>query len=209
VHLHFSFLDEDGRPAAYEPQRPGAISENAGRFVAGVIRHLPALVALTAPSVISYLRLTPHRWSAGFTAFGERNREAAVRIAPTTSLGEGDAASQFNLEYRAADAAACPHLVLAAVVLAGLEGIREKLPDPPLIDADPSELSEEDRESLGVHRLPESLGQALDALEADETARSWFPPVMLDCYLSLKRTEIRLLEGVEAPDACARYLGVY
>ncbi len=209
VHVHFSFLDQDGQPAAYDPERPGAVSEAAGRFVAGLIRHLPALVALTAPSVISYLRLTPHRWSAGFTAFGERNREAAVRIAPTTSVGGADPGSQFNLEYRAADAAACPHLLLAAIVRAGLEGIREKLPDPPLIHSDPSELSEEDRETLGVHRLPKSLGQALDALEADEAARSWFPPVMLDCYLSLKRTEIRLLEGVEAPDACARYLGVY
>ncbi len=209
VHVHFSFLDEDGNPAVYDPERSGGISEVGGRFVAGLIRHLPALVALSAPSVVSYLRLTPHRWSAGFTAFGERNREAAVRIAPVVSMGGADPATQFNLEYRAADAAACPHLVLAGLVLAGLAGIREKLPDPPLVNADPSELSDDERQRLGVRRLPGSLEEALDALETDDVARSWFPPILWDCYLSMKRTEIRLLEGVEAGEACRRYLGVY
>ena len=207
VHVHFSFLDEDGRPAGYDPARPGRVSEASGQFVAGILRHLPALVALTAPSVISYLRLTPHRWSAGFTAFGDRNREAAVRIAPT--YAGADPERQFNLEYRAADAAACPHLALAAIVLAGLEGIREKLPDPPLIAADPAEMRDEERARLGVRRLPGSLEEALDALEADEVARSWFPPLLLECYLSMKRTEIRLLDGAEPTEACARYLDVY
>jgi glutamine synthetase len=209
VHLHFSFRDEDGRPAAYDAERPGGVSEVAGQFVAGILRHLPALVGLTAPSVISYLRLTPHRWSAGFTAFGDRNREAAVRIAPIISIGGADPGGQFNFEYRAADAAACPHLALAAMVLAGLEGIREKLPDPPLVAADPAELSDDERERLGVRRLPRTLGEALDALEEDEVARSWFPPVLLECYLSLKRTEIRLLDGADPHEACARYLDVY
>jgi len=209
VHIHFSLVDEDGDPATFDAERPGGVSEVAGRFVAGVIRHLPGLVALTAPSVISYLRLTPHRWSAAFTAFGERNREAAVRIAPVTSLGGADPAAQFNLEYRAADAAACPHLALAAIALAGLEGIREKMPDPPLVNADPAELSDEERERLGVRRLPSSLEEALEALEADEVARSWFPSALWDCYLSMKRTEIGLLADVPPAEACERYLRVY
>lgn len=209
VHIHVSFLDEDGLPATHDPERAGEVSEVAGRFVAGVIRHLPALVALTAPSVVSYLRLTPHRWSAGFTAFGDRNREAAVRIAPVVSMGDADPARQFNLEFRAADAAACPHLALAALVLAGLTGIREKLPDPPLVNEDPAELGQEERARLGVKRLPASLDEALDALESDDEVRSWFPTSLWDCYLSLKRTELRLLDGIEAEEACRRYARVY
>jgi glutamine synthetase len=209
VHIHFSFVDDAGNAATHDPERPGQVGEIPGRFVAGIIRHLPALVALTAPSVVSYLRLTPHRWSAGFTAFGDRNREAAVRIAPVVSIGGADPGRQFNLEYRAADAAACPHLALAAIVLAGVEGIREKLPAPPLIDTDPADLADRERERLGVRRLPGSLGEALEALEADRVARSWFPPPLLDCYLSLKRTEMRLVEDLEPSQACARYLDVY
>lgn len=209
VHVHFSLIGEDGEPAAFDPERPGRVSETAGRFVAGVIRHLPALVALTAPAVISYLRLTPHRWSAGYTCFGERNREAAVRIAPTVELGDGDPARQFNLEYRAADAAASPHLTLAAIALAGLQGIREKLADPPLVNQDPSDLSEGERERLGVRRLPQSLEEALGALEADDVVRSWFSKDLWDCYLSLKRTEISVLSKLDAREACERYLGVY
>jgi glutamine synthetase len=209
VHVHLSLLDLDGRPAAFDPGRPGEVSETAGSFVAGVLRHLPALVALTAPSAISYLRLTPHRWSAAFTAFGDRNREAAVRIAPTSTMAGGDPASQFNLEYRAADAAASPHLVLAAIARAGLEGIRDQLPDPPLINADPSELEDEERQRLGVRRLPASLDEALDALEKDHVVRSWLPEELWDCYLSLKRTELRLLEGLEPAEMCRRYLDVY
>jgi glutamine synthetase len=209
VHIHFSFVDQDGRQATHDPDRPGGVSEVAGRFVAGVIHHLPALVALTAPSVVSYHRLTPHRWSAGFTAFGDRNREAAVRIPPVVTMGGADPSRQFNLEYRAADAAACPHLALAALVLAGMTGIREKLPDPPLVNQDPAELDEPARTRLGVHRLPASLGEALDALESDDQVRSWFPTALWDCYLSMKRTEIQLLDGVEAEEACRRYASVY
>jgi glutamine synthetase len=209
VHVHVSLLGEDDAPATFDPERPGGVSEVAGRFVAGVLRHLPALVALTAPSAISYLRLTPHRWSAAFTAFGERNREAAVRIAPTSTIAGGDPASQFNLEYRAADAASSPHLTLAAIARAGLEGIRDQLPDPPLVNADPSELPDEEREGLGVRRLPASLDEALEALEKDQVVRSWFPEDLWDCYLSLKRTELGLLEGLEPAEMCGRYLDVY
>lgn len=209
VHIHFSLLDREGNPATYDPERPGRVSEVAGSFAAGIIRHLPALVALTAPSVVSYLRLTPHRWSAAFTAFGEQNREAAVRISPVVELAGRDPAPQLNLEYRPADAAANPHLALGAVIRAGLEGIREALPQPPLVNRDPLELSEEERRAVGVERLPTSLEEALAALEADQVVRSWFSEEMWDCYLSLKRTELELMEGLEPAEACRRYLSVY
>lgn len=209
VHIHLSLVTVDGTPATFDAARPGRVSEAAGRFAAGILAHLPALCAVTAPSAVSYLRLTPHRWSAGFTVFGERNREAAVRISPTVELGGGDPARQLNLEYRAADAAACPHLALGVLVLAGLDGISRRLPDPPLVQRDPADLSGEEREALGARRLPSSLEDALVALEADDVVRAWFPKELWDCYVSLKRTELGLLAELPPAEACARYADVY
>src|SRR5215211_4969800 len=133
VHVHMSLVDAEGRPVFFDAGRPGRLSATAARFAAGILEHLPALCALTAPSVVSYLRLGPHHWSAGFGSISERDREATIRIPPLVELGSSDHARQFNLEFRAADAAACPHLALAVLVLAGLRGIREGLPEPYLV----------------------------------------------------------------------------
>ena len=209
VHIHMSLVDPDGRPAFYDPDRPGRMSLLASRFAAGILEHLPALCAFTAPSVVSYLRLGPHHWSAGFGTMSERDREAAIRIPPLVELSGGDPARQFNLEYRAADAAACPHLALAVLVLAGLRGIGEGLPEPHLAQGDPSELDEEERGRLGIRPLPNSLEEALGALESAAVVRSWLSMDLFECYLSVKRTEISLLEGTEPKEACERYLHVY
>ncbi|CAN5265028.1 glutamine synthetase [soil metagenome] len=209
VHVHYSLRDLSGRQVTYDPERPAGVSATAASFTAGVLRHLPALCALTAPSVVSYQRLTPHRWSAAYVCWGERNREAAVRVAPFLEVAGSDPAASLNLEYRPADAAASPHLALGAIVRAGLEGLREGLEPPPLVDTDPSELSDDDRARLGVHRLPGSLREALGALAADEVVRSWFPPDLLGCYESMKRTEIDLLADVDVAEACERYRRVY
>jgi glutamine synthetase len=209
VHIHLSLVDLDGRPATFDAYRPGRVSEAAGRFAAGIMRHLPALTAITAPSAVSFVRLTPHRWSAGGTIFAERNREAAIRICPTVDLPGSDPAAQLNLEFRAADAAACPHLALGVLALAGLQGILEGLDDPPLVGKDPTTLSTEEAEALGVWPLPPSLEDALIELERDEVVRGWFSEDLFDCYVSLKRTEIGLLEGLSPEEACARYADVY
>ena len=207
VHVHMSLVDGDGNPVFYDPERSGSLSVTGARFAAGILEHLPALCAITAPSVASYLRLKPHHWSAGSGYLGERDREATIRIPPTA--GAADPAHQFNLEFRAADAAACPHLALAVLVLAGLRGIREGLAEPPLLEGDPFELDEEERSRLGVRPLPASLEEALGALEADDTVRSWLSRDLFDCYVGVKRTEISLLEGADLEEACERYGRVY
>ena len=209
AHIHMSLVDLEGRPVFFDAGRPGNMSRSGARFAAGILEHLPALCAFTAPSVISYLRLRPHHWSAGFGTLSERDREATIRIPPLVELTNSDPARQFNLEFRAADAAACPHLALAALVFAGLRGLREELPEPPLTRGDLSGLDEEERRRLGVKVLPNSLEEALRALEADEVVRSWVSKDLLDCYVGVKRTEISLLEGAKPEEACERYLRVY
>jgi glutamine synthetase len=205
VHVHLSFLDPDGRPAIHDPARPGGLSAVGGSFAAGILRHLPALLALTAPAAISYARLSPHHWSAGTAALGHRNREAALRLPATMD----DPASQLNLEFRGADATACPHLVLAALVLAGLEGVRAGLDAPPLLDRDPSAMTGEQLAALGIRPIPASLPEALDALEADEVVRGFLPDEMLACYRSLKQAEMAEVSGLDLRAACARYSTVH
>jgi glutamine synthetase len=209
VHIHFSLWDRENRPVSYDANGPGGLSAVAGRFAAGVLAHLPALCALTAPSVASYLRLMPHHWSAAYTCLGYRNREAALRICPVEDLPGADVSHQFNLEYRPADATACPYIALGALVRAGLDGIRRGLAVPPLVNGDPSELSEAERERVGARRLPASLPEALSALEGDEVLRNSFSQDLLACYLSLKRTELKVVDGLDPEALCRRYAEVY
>jgi glutamine synthetase len=95
------------------------------------------------------------------------------------------------------------------IVLAGLQGIREKLPTPPVLEQMPADLSDAEREWLGIRRRPGSLDEALELLEADDLARSWFSPNLFGAYVSLKRTEIRILEGLSPTKMCERYRNAY
>jgi glutamine synthetase len=209
VHIHYSFKDRDGKPATFDASQPGRVSKIAGAFTAGVIRHLPALCALTAPSPISYLRLKPHNWSSSYTWLGERDRESTIRICPTFEAGGKDPAKQFNLEYRAADGCASPHLSLGAIVRAGLEGIRAKLPAPPIFDGDPEALSDGEREKLGLRRLPTSLEAAIQAFEADKTVSGWFDATFRQAYTATKRMELKLVDGMDPGTQCQRYAEIY
>lgn len=209
VHIHFSLRDAQGRPATHDPALPGGVSRPAGAFVAGILRHLPALTALTAPNPISYLRLQPHHWSSSYTWFGDCDREASLRICPLNRAGGGDPARGFNIEYRPADATACPHLALGAMVRAGLEGIRAGLAAPPLFSGDPALLSEGARQALGLHRLPESLDAALAALAADAVVTGWLGPLAVETYLGMKRMEIALAGPLLDDALCQRYAAIY
>lgn len=209
VHIHMSLAAEDGAPATYDPSGPGRLSAKAGAFLAGILRHMPALAAVTAPAEPSYYRLKPHNWSASYTWLGERDREASLRICPTVSIGGRDPASQFNVEYRAADALANPYLALGVLVRAGLEGLRANLPMPPIVSGDPGAMSEAERAEKGLRRLPENCAAALAALEGDETARGWFSPDLLASFLAVRRTEFAAVAGQEPAAVCETYRMLY
>jgi len=209
VHIHLSFRDAEGRPATYDPESETGLSQPAGQFVAGILRHLESIVALTAPSVISYLRLTPHRWSAAFNNLGVRDREASVRICPVSEVSDLEKADQFNFEFRAADATASPHLQLAAIVHAGVQGIEDALPAPKATTEDLSTLTPETLRSRGHVRLPQSLPEALSRLAADPQVERWFSTGFVDVYLKHKQGEIAFLDGLSQEDVCAAYEKAY
>src|SRR3546814_8078387 len=83
-------------------------------------------ILFTAPSMPSYYRLRPGGWSASWTWLADRDREATLRICPTTTIGGRDAACQHNIEYRAADATANPYVAIAALIRAGLGGLADE-----------------------------------------------------------------------------------
>jgi glutamine synthetase len=180
------------------------LSAVAAQFAAGVLERIDALVAITAPTPVSYYRLGPHRWSAGYRAIGLQNREAALRVTP----GLGDEAAKrrgHNIEYRPCDGTASPYLALGAIVLAGLDGVRRKRVCPAGIVADPADLSDAERRAAGVAPLPKSLDEALLALESDEVARGWFAKELLDIYLALKRWETAAAAKLGADQTFVRY----
>jgi glutamine synthetase len=209
VHIHLNLLDARGRSLLYDQTRPGCLSEVGSQFAAGVIRHARALSAITAPSPVSGARLQPHRWSAGAVCLAQGNREALLRIPPLVTLGGGEPEHQLHLEYRAADAAANPHLALGALLRAGMSGVAEKLPAPAMLDRDPAELTPEDAQRFGVGALPQTLAEALQALAQDELVRTWFTGLMYEAYVSVKQSEASATDGVELEEICRRYAAIY
>jgi glutamine synthetase len=209
AHVHFSFLDKDGKNASYDPKGTGAASAVAQAFIAGVVKHMPAICALVAPSPVSYYRLGPHHWSSGYASFGIQNREASVRICPSPERDASKKSRAFNMEFRPPDATASPYMVVGALVRAGLEGIRAKLPLPPAVDRDPGDLTDNERKAMNILPLPSSLGEALDLMQADATVRGWLSPVMYESYVTVKRTEIGIFNGADAGEMFKRYHDVY
>ncbi len=208
AHLHISLADETGRNVAYEAGAPLSLSPLARHFAAGILAHLNALVAFTAPAPISYHRLGPHHWSCGFRAIGLQNREAAIRVIP----GRGDKAGRrkgHNLEFRPIDGIASPYLALGVLVRAGLEGIRGKLELMEPLTGDPADLTEAERTARGIAILPTSLEAALAALEADTTVCGWFGQDFLATYLALKRWEVDFAAKTPTAELFARYRSAY
>ncbi|MFD0888227.1 glutamine synthetase family protein, partial [Streptosporangium algeriense] len=184
AHLHISLWDPELRRNAFgDPADRYGVSATAYRFIGGLIAHLPALTALTCGSVNGFRRLAPRSWSSAHVCYGMDNREAAVRIC---SPMRGAAEASANLEIKPSDSSANPYLSLGAVIHAGLDGIRRGLDPGAAVDVDPATLPEG-----SVPRLPRSLDEALDALEADDLLMDALGPLRSAAYLAVKRSEAR------------------
>ncbi len=173
------------------------------------MNHFEALLAIIAPSPVSYHRLGPHHWSTGYRCIGWQNREAAIRIMPGISADPEKAAKGFNLEIRASDCTASPYLAVGVLARAGLEGIRKNLSLPGPAEIDPADMSEEARLEAGITPLPDSLDAALAALEADQVVRGWFPDELYRSYVSIKNWEADYARSTAPEQLFARYRRTY
>ena len=199
VHVHLS-LWRDGLPVTYQPGADGDVSPIAANAFAGILEHAESLLAWTAPSQISFLRLKPHRWSTGSICIAKQNREALLRICPVVQFGRGDSAHSFNVEYRAADATANPWLILAGLIQAMIDGLERECVLPKVLSGEVEEFG---------RRLPLTLDEAIAAFNLDSVAGTWFAPNLVATHLGIRASESDAMVGLNDDEKCARYSSVY
>jgi len=202
LHFHLSLADAEGKPvfAADEDGRGLGLSPQAYHFLAGLLRHAPALTALCAPTVNSYKRLmcgqslSGTSWAPAFIGYGDNNRTVVARVV------------YQRIEWRLPDSSANPYLALAGVIAAGLDGIenRREAPDP--VNHDVYEMSDAQRAELGLKLLPQNLGEAAAALKADPVLAAALGVDFVKEFVALKSAEwIEYSQHVSAWET-ARYL---
>ncbi|WP_168627421.1 MULTISPECIES: type I glutamate--ammonia ligase [unclassified Cryobacterium] len=193
MHVHQS-LWSGGEPLFYDETGYGGLSDIARWYIGGLLKHAPALLAFTNPSINSFRRLVPGFEAPVNLVYSAGNRSAAIRI-PIT----GTNPKAKRIEFRAPDASGNPYLAFAAQLMAGIDGIRNKIEPLEPIDKDLYELPPE--EARNIPQLPGSLAEALEALEADNdflTAGGVFTQDLIETWIAYKR-EKELLPLAQRP----------
>ncbi|MGW4062357.1 glutamine synthetase [Amycolatopsis sp. NPDC004747] len=183
-HLHTS-VHRKGRNLLETGETGQPEGDGAG-YLAGLLRDLPALTAITAPSVPSTLRLRPGYFAGAYAFWGVENREAPLRYVPGSALlGDGHA----NVELKTSDASANPYLALAAVLAAGMAGIEDApaLPEP--IGEDPGGWTDAEREARGVGRLPASPAEQDAALVASPRVARVLGDELLGAFRAVRASD--------------------
>ncbi|KAL8154344.1 hypothetical protein V2J09_012104 [Rumex salicifolius] len=166
------------------------MSKIGQEFMAGVLHHLPAIMAFTAPHPNSYDRIQPDTWSGAYQCWGEENREAPIRTACPPGIPDGKVS---NFEIKSFDGCANPYLGLAAIIAAGIDGLRKQLPLPKPVGVNPSDISSK------LKRLPVSLSEALEALHKDTIFNEFIGEKLLVAVKGVRKAEIEYyLENKEA-----------
>ncbi|MGG1312547.1 MULTISPECIES: type I glutamate--ammonia ligase [Cohnella] len=190
MHVHQSIF-KDGEPLFYQEGGYANLSQLALNYIGGILYHAPALIALTNPSTNSFKRLVPGYEAPVNLVYSKGNRSAAIRIPVAAVTPKG-----CRIEFRTPDSTANPYLAFAAMLMAGLDGIKRKI-DPSALGYGPYdkniyELSEEEKKE--IRSVPGSLDEALDALEADHeflTEGGVFTKEFIENYVEFKRAEAK------------------
>ena len=204
LHMHMQLFKGD-EPVFYDPDGYAQLSDTAMWFIGGLLTHARSLCAITNPSTNSYKRLIPGFEAPVTIGYAMANRSAVVRI---PAYAKSPANKRFEL--RNPDATCNPYYAMAAILMAGLDGIRNRI-DPHEKGWGPYDfnlwnLPEEEKAKLGV--LPGSLSEALDALEEDHgylTEGGVFPPELIDLYIRRYRAEEERLSRIPTPAEFAAY----
>jgi glutamine synthetase len=182
MHVHQSLWNDD-KNLFFSDSGYAGLSEEAKYYIGGLLKHAPALLALTSPTTNSYRRLVPGFEAPVNLAYSQRNRSAICRI-PVYSKS----AKAKRIEFRAPDPSSNPYLCFAALLMAGLDGIQNKIDPGEPADKDLYDLPAEELKK--IKQVPGSLGEVLDALEADHEfllKGDVFTPDLLETYISYKR----------------------
>lgn len=196
VHMH---LFKKGKPVFFDKKGYSGLSKEALWFIGGLLKHSAAVLAFTNPSTNSYKRLVPGYEAPVSVCFATSNRSAVIRIPAYAK-----APDQKRFEFRSADATCNPYLAFSAILMAGLDGIKNKI-DPTAegfgpYDVNLYNLSPE--EQAKIKGLPKNLDEALDALEKDQDfllAGDVFPKRLIDIWIANKRKEARRVNDLPHP----------
>jgi glutamine synthetase len=185
AHFHVSVGSAKQKNAFYDKKDKSGmgLSTMAYHFLGGILKHARALCAVAAPTVNSYKRLVVGRalsgatWAPAYIAYGDNNRTACVRV------------PYGRLEIRLPDSGCNPYLVSAAIIAAGLDGIDNKLDPGPAQNINLYQLTPEELDAKGIKLLPQSLKEAIDALEQNAVICSGLGPELAQEFIRLKRME--------------------
>ena len=203
MHCHQS-LWKDGNTLMYDENGYAQLSDLARYYIGGILKHAPALLAFTNASTNSYHRLVPGYEAPIYLLYSQGNRSAAVRI-PLT----GTKAKAKRIEFRTPDVTGNIYLSLAAQLMAGLDGIKNKIEPPEPFDKDLYELEPEEKH--GLPTVPGSLEAVLDALEADHDflmQGDVFTKDLIEMYIGLKRGDVDALRLRPHPYEFSLYFDV-
>ena len=204
MHVHMLLL-KDGEPVFSDDNGYSHLSETAHYFIGGLLKHIGSLCALTNPSTNSFKRLIPGFEAPVTVGYATSNRSAVIRIPAYAKEPR-----ERRFEIRNPDATCNPYFCYAAILMAGLDGVKNKI-DPKANGWGPYDfnlynLPEEEKKKL--KGLPTSLDEALDALEADHdylTAGGVFPEILLQNFIKTKRAECREIANIPHPAEFERY----
>jgi glutamine synthetase len=204
MHCHQS-LWKDGAPLFYDEVGYAGLSDTARYYIGGLLHHAPSLLAFTNPTVNSYHRLVPGFEAPVNLVYSQRNRSACIRI-PIT----GNNPKAKRLEFRCPDPSGNPYLAFSAMLMAGLDGIRNKIEPATPVDKDLYELPPD--ELANVAQVPASLEEVLLALESDHEyllEGGVFTPDLIETWIAYKReTEIDALRLRPHPYEFALYYDI-
>ena len=185
MHTHQSFFDAEGRNLFYDPDDEYNLSRLAYNFIAGQMMHARALAAVVAPTVNSYKRLTPGYEAPVYICWAQLNRSALIRVPGHGRQNEG----ATRAELRCPDPSANPYLAFTAMLAAGLDGIERDLTPPPPVNEDVYDFDKRDLRERAIGTLPDTLAEALDALEQDEVIQEALGPAITAAFVRAKRAE--------------------
>jgi glutamine synthetase len=188
-HLHLSLWRDEANILS-DDKATYRLSNGARHFIAGVVSHLPAIMALTSPLPNSFRRIQPSTWSGAFQCWGFDNKEAAIRVVVDPDQ------EVRHFELKTVDASANPYLAFGAIIAAGLDGITRRLELGDPIQLDPSRLSESELRKLKISALPPSARAALRFLEGDHVILDALGPELARAYIGVKKAELAALESL-------------
>lgn len=194
-------LFDDGDQVTFDSTSPNGISATLGSFIAGILRHLPALSALTRPSIVPVANGKSNADLESCAAQKTLGRNTPIVINPALRTSATNT-REYSFAFTAADATACPYLQLGALLCAGIQGLRDALPTPDSGMLDASTGNGSMNGASDHSNLPCNLSDALTALGKDEVFRSAFPEGLLEVYTNVKQSELTAASRLSPAELC-------